>query len=347
MFERLKRRPDGAAPAELRSFSVAAIEGKRRRLVVVLETYPSLSETFVYQTLQSLERAGFQVILLARKRGPKDHHRASEWKRAKYLPRETKPVAWKLLCLGWLAVVGCIRLGPFRLVRFVQRVWRGSRNARDAFRRLYLALPLLQSAADVFYFPFGGIAAKYQCFVEAWEGPIALSARGSDVHVEPLVNGAYRQALREVLRRADGVHCVSHAIRARAEELAGRPLPRAAVVHTGVDAKLIKERRVLEKRGSDKHTDLPAPLKIISVGRLHWIKGYEHGLMAACELRDRGVGFYWQIVAEGPHRRALEYAIRDMGLERCVELAGPSSKPGSSGSLQPPTCSSTHRWQKG
>src|SRR5690606_26567499 len=63
-------------------------------------------------------------------------------------------------------------------------------------------------------------------------------------------------------------------------------------------------------------------LIISSVRRLDWRKGYEHGLMAIKELLKTKPNLRWHIVGDGPFRQALEWAIRDEGLEEVVILEG-------------------------
>jgi hypothetical protein len=67
------------------------------------------------------------------------------------------------------------------------------------------------------------------------------------------------------------------------------------------------------------------PLRIVSVGRLHWKKGHEFGLHAVRELLDRGVHATYRIIGDGPHLEATLFAVHDLGLEHCVELMGARS----------------------
>ena len=293
-------------------------------VVAVLDTYPSLSETFLYQTLQALEEGGFRLVLLARKQGASDLHGATAWKKASYLPSQSAPTLWKLLRLGGHLGSDVTKIGPARLARFIARQWKSSGELRETLRRLSLGLPLIRELGDVYYFPFGGIASKYASFFRAWDGPIVFSVRGHDLLVDPLLSQSYRDSLGTVARLAACIHCVSHSIRLRLEEISPGSSSRAVVIHTGVDEKRILAAPRAPRRVGGASDSEVADFRIISIGRLHWRKGYEHGLVAMRELvRRRELRCRWEILGEGPHRPALEWAIRDMGLEGVVELAGP------------------------
>jgi len=65
------------------------------------------------------------------------------------------------------------------------------------------------------------------------------------------------------------------------------------------------------------------PLRILSVGRLEWKKGYEDALEAIRRLRDAGISVEYRIVGEGSYREAIAYARHEMGLEESVCFLGP------------------------
>jgi colanic acid/amylovoran biosynthesis glycosyltransferase len=62
--------------------------------------------------------------------------------------------------------------------------------------------------------------------------------------------------------------------------------------------------------------------RVVSVGRLDPIKGFEHLIDACAILAARGLAFECHIVGEGPLRPALEQRIRRHGLEGRVLLLG-------------------------
>lgn len=68
-------------------------------------------------------------------------------------------------------------------------------------------------------------------------------------------------------------------------------------------------------------------LKLLSVGRLNYQKGYDLAINAAEQLKHAGEKFLWLIVGEGPERQALETLINNKGLSECFRLIGARSNP--------------------
>lgn len=67
--------------------------------------------------------------------------------------------------------------------------------------------------------------------------------------------------------------------------------------------------------------------KIVSVGRLNPIKGYDMAIEAATILKNKGMKFCWVIVGEGEERKKLELMITSNGLTGYVILCGLKENP--------------------
>lgn len=63
-------------------------------------------------------------------------------------------------------------------------------------------------------------------------------------------------------------------------------------------------------------------VKIISVGRLIYLKGYDIAIDAAKILVNRGLKFQWFVIGEGNERSKLEVQIKKNGLEEYFHLIG-------------------------
>jgi colanic acid/amylovoran biosynthesis glycosyltransferase len=57
-------------------------------------------------------------------------------------------------------------------------------------------------------------------------------------------------------------------------------------------------------------------LRVLSVGRLDWAKGYEFALDAVALLRVAGVAVEYTILGEGPYEDAIRFAAHQRGLFR-------------------------------
>ena len=77
---------------------------------------------------------------------------------------------------------------------------------------------------------------------------------------------------------------------------------------------------------SRRSAPLERPLRLLSVGRLHWKKGHEYALEAVKLLTGKGLAIDYRIVGEGEQRESTEFAIRDFGIAR--ERAAARCAPG-------------------
>jgi glycosyltransferase involved in cell wall biosynthesis len=64
------------------------------------------------------------------------------------------------------------------------------------------------------------------------------------------------------------------------------------------------------------------PIRLLSVGRLVYWKGFQLGIRAAKELKTRGVDFQYRIVGWGPYEFELRKLINSLGLHGYVDLVG-------------------------
>lgn len=68
-------------------------------------------------------------------------------------------------------------------------------------------------------------------------------------------------------------------------------------------------------------------LKLISIGRLNYQKGFDYAITAAKILKDKNVDFSWFIIGSGELRQELEEQIRSLGVEKEVHLLGERENP--------------------
>lgn len=68
-------------------------------------------------------------------------------------------------------------------------------------------------------------------------------------------------------------------------------------------------------------------LKLISIGRLNYQKGFDYAINAAKILKDKSIDFSWFIIGSGELRQTLEDQIRLLGVEKEIHLLGERENP--------------------
>ena len=68
-------------------------------------------------------------------------------------------------------------------------------------------------------------------------------------------------------------------------------------------------------------------VRLVTVGRLHYQKGYDVAIEACAMLRERGYNVRWHILGEGPERAHLEQLIENHGVKEHFILMGARENP--------------------
>ncbi len=274
-------------------------------LLAVVNRFPHPSETFIQRKVTGLRDAGVDVSVAARIFTPE----------ASDLGLSLVPTApWRHPLAARSLLGGA---GTRALVHSMLDLQRHS-DATDAavsVRVRAQVAPLVAAAADVVHFEFSGIAAANRDVFDLLRpAKLVVSCRGAAEQIQPLSDPERASALAEVFDRVDLIHCVSDDMRQTVEGL-GAPAGKILVNRPAVPVADFAGLRA----------DRPAhdgPLRVLSVGRLHWKKGLDDGLRAVAGLVGRGQPVEYRIAGEGPERQKLAFLIHQLGLGGTVELLG-------------------------
>lgn len=278
------------------------------KVFYITDIFPSLSQTFVSREIAALENLGVEIGMLSLYDRSKGEPRHGVNDRLRCIPRYGSDLrcgkAGKAAShLGALASNGLRYVDAFRGTQT-----SGLPSMKYIFRDLPLyCQTICRFGAHHVHAHFGRMGMIVAWLASRMLGlPFSVTLHGSDVLISPYA------ALGRVLRAADRVVCVSEHIRGTVEENYHISPSKTALVRCGIDTQEYLPGFPL----SDE-------LRILTVARLHSVKGL-HDLLAACALlRDRGVRFACSIVGDGPERNNLEASLKGFDLEGRVRLLGP------------------------
>ncbi len=137
-----------------------------------------------------------------------------------------------------------------------------------------------------------------------------LSQRGFQNNVRPFVDSDNFEYLRKVYPKIDGFHSVSKAIAKVGDKVYDSKEKIDRVVYTGIDFSALPFSKDYE------HKKI---MRIVSVGRPHWKKGYEYAIHSIGILKSMGKTLEYIIVgAEG--NEELTFLINDLDLNNEIKL---------------------------
>lgn len=284
------------------------------RILFIAGTFPQL--TFIFRTVVAVAEQGHEVLVMAREAG--------EWKQfAADLPLPSNLTVryltlkrGQVILLSYFQFIGEL-LG--KVIRMPTAVWKLARmcyqhpeTRKHPIRNFLRHLPFLGVQADVIQFEFLMKQKIYPLVAELVSAPTIVSCRGADIHMLEVRNNRIRDEHLRILQSASLVHCVSDEMAQAVMQVSGR------TEGLWVNRPALRIDRIAPKQNYESS----AVPTIISVGRLHWKKGFDYLLVALRRIKDSGIPFKAQIIGDGVMRQHLQTAVEDLGLGTEVELVG-------------------------
>ncbi|MBL7846685.1 MAG: glycosyltransferase [Cyclobacteriaceae bacterium] len=197
--------------------------------------------------------------------------------------------------------IGFIVRLPYLL--FLLKAW----NVRQAYR-LYL---IRNCRAPRVYFPFIGMTRDFAAVMHKTNKKLYTSVRGTDITVVPRQQPVVLEHYRQAAKYLTGVHFLSEELQEIAHGY-GVSFSHEKVIYQGLDTSKFKFN----------HNAPTDRLRLITVGRLHFIKGLELLLLSCFYLKREGVDFTLTIIGDGEGLSGLRHLSHYLGLHDQVIFRG-------------------------
>ncbi len=266
------------------------------RVVLVVHRFPEASEGFLVDHALGLLASDVDVHVLA---GTVDRGRLAAVAPALVGRVHAAPAG----AGGRVAVAGRTLAGllahPVGAARFAVRARALGRRLPPALAR---DLPLVALRPDVVHTEFLTLARDRTHLPAALGTHLTSSVRGYDVTYAGLADPGHYEATWPALT---ALHVLGDDLWRRARERGAPPDLAHTAIPPAVDA---------DRFGPAEPPPTP-PLRLLSVGRLHWKKGHHHELAALARVRAAGVDAHLRIVGDGPALEELAFARQQLGLD--------------------------------
>jgi colanic acid/amylovoran biosynthesis glycosyltransferase len=276
------------------------------KIGIVLSTTPGYSETFFTSKIKGLQSNGIEVILFVQRK-------SNDFNLCKVVKF---PKVYKKYPLFQIGLFVWVFLG---LIPCFSNVWRYvklEQKQRTSFsqtiKNIYLNSTLLKQQLDWLHFGFATQAIGSELVAKAIGAKMAVSFRGFDIAIYPLKNNNCYQLL---WRQLDKVHTISDDLLNLAYDLG---LPNTIPVEKitpAIDASFFSASKKVFNIPSNK-------IRMLSIARLHWKKGFIEVLEALSILNKKGYDFEYRIVGGGIENERIAYAIHQLNLQDKVFLLG-------------------------
>lgn len=215
---------------------------------------------------------------------------------------------------NWRFLVQCLQIQflDFRLKSFIKWILRSLRMKKGQIQNKNLLRLIDHYQPDVIHLQWYAGIINYADLFKQVDSKILISQRGYHTNVRPFVKPSFFLALAKSLPVVDGFHSVSSAISENGDKIYDHPEKINRVVHTGLDCSLFRFRESYKRN---------TPLRILSIGRIHWKKGYELALRSLAILKRNGLSFTYEIIG-GESSEEVRYLIQTLGLSNHIVLSG-------------------------
>jgi colanic acid/amylovoran biosynthesis glycosyltransferase len=297
--------------------------GHPYRVVLIVQDFPRRSETFIVRKFLMLLEYGVDVHIVCMHRIVEEWHlfpQLPDWKELQHRVHVTMPERRKLveaLFLPYL-FIRCLLLAPKSTMQYLDRGWQ--RFGRYILHLFYLDAELIILHPNLINYEFGNLARGHTHIKDLLDSRIIASFRGSDINSIGLLKPDY---YREVWEKVDALTMVSKSVWMRAQQRGCSPDKRHTFIPSSIDTSFFTPKTIKQP----ETVGVPSrPYRILSVGRLAWVKGYEYALQAINRLVGLGISCEYRIIGDGPNSDAIRFTIRDLELENIVTLLGPGSQ---------------------
>lgn len=170
---------------------------------------------------------------------------------------------------------------------------------------------------DYLHFSFGNLALGREQYSKVLGCKLSASFRGSDINIYPLKHCLSYNYLLECCNK---IHCNSQKLQSLILNHNQSVADKVKIIPPGLQLDFyISDEKLMtlidDRANSEK-------LHILSVGRLHWVKGFEKTLEALAKVKKSGIKFIFRVIGEGPEIEQLIFLIHFFNIQDEVEFVG-------------------------
>jgi len=278
------------------------------KIGLIIPNIPGYSETFFRSKIKGLQEKGHEVLLFT---GSRPHTYSPDLNCAVYCSTDLSGSAVKRVLHSSMALLKLLLTAPASAFKLFQLHRQLGDKKAQSLRSLVINSHILPHKLDWLHFGFATMGVGRELVGKAIGAKVAVSFRGYDISIYPL---KYDKVYNRLWLNLDKVHTISDDLLHRAFELGLPPNISVEKITPAIQAGDFLHPNRIEP--------ISHPVKILTVGRMHWKKGGELMLDALAMLNKEGIPFEFTWVGDGPERERLCFAAHQHKLEGAVHFLG-------------------------
>lgn len=172
-------------------------------------------------------------------------------------------------------------------------------------------LPIVLYRPDVLHLQWARDLEFYWFLKTTYDIPIVLSLRGAHIHYTPIIQPSINALYAKLFPNIDAFHAVSKSMKDAAIGF-GAQASRISIIHSPLNSPLLDSYSPPQTKCE--------PMKVLSVGRFHWVKGYSYALQAMSFLKAKDINCHYTIIAQGDLPEAIVFQLNQLDLNSIVTI---------------------------
>ncbi len=279
----------------------------KNKIGLVLSSVPGYSETFFRNKINGLQANGFEVILFVDYLNPSDAGFPCQVVAClDFNSRSLKTVLNSIITFLKAAI-----FSPKQSFRLYQLDKNDGVPFNRRLKNIVLNQFFFKQSLHWLHFGFGMLSKNRENVAKAIGAKMAVSFRGFDLYLSPLKHPNCYDAL---FTKDVRYHVLSQGMKQTLLDYKIDP-NQIYIIPPAVDIEFFNPNK-------ETVTNQNEVLKIITVARLHWIKGLDYILEALAILKERGIPFEYTIIGDGDQKERLLFAAHQFDLTDTVKFVG-------------------------
>ena len=218
-----------------------------------------------------------------------------------------------LACFVLIQIAQLFFTYPIRLIKLIRYYSSFSKNSFYGHLDWWgMVLPVVNNLPDIFHIQWAKSLNQWFFLKELFNIKIFLSLRGTHITCSPLADQNLAKDYKSLFPRVDKFHAVSNSLKNIVVRY-GAQKEDVKVIYSAINPNNIKPF-------VKNNWELKDKLNFISVGRFHWIKGYEYSLMAIKFLLEHDYNVHYTIISNNLPNEEILYQIEDLSIKKNINI---------------------------
>ena len=211
------------------------------------------------------------------------------------------------------SIYSFLKLLIFYPKRFIKTIFYiknlSNLSIKEKLNRLNTIIPLIINLPDIMHIQWAKSIDLWFFLKTDFNVKIVLSLRGTHINCSPLNDKVLTKLYKTTFPEIDRFHAVSKSLEHEALKY-GAKKNKIDVIYSPINFKKIYKKK--------DNWDLQNTIKVLSVGRSNWVKGYHIALSAIKILHDQGHDINYTIIIPDKPSEEVLYQIENLRISNLV-----------------------------